>query len=89
MSSVKEAAIRLIQSLPEDCTLEDVQYHLYVREKVERGIQAIDEGKVLSQEEVDRRMEEWLESFGQKQRSKTSTRSRPSSRATRKTTPRK
>ncbi len=46
---VKEQAIELIRSLPDDCTLEDIQYHLYVRAKVERGIRAIDEGRVVSQ----------------------------------------
>jgi hypothetical protein len=65
MSPVKEAAIKLIQSLPENCTFEDIQYHLYVREKVEVGIQAIEAGKILSEEEADRRITEWLESFGQ------------------------
>jgi predicted transcriptional regulator len=65
MSPVKEAAIKLIQSLPENCTFEDIQYHLYVREKVEAGIQAIEAGKILSEEEADRRITEWLESFGQ------------------------
>jgi hypothetical protein len=87
MSPVKEAVIRLIQSLPEDCTIDDIQYHLYVCEKVEHGRRAIDEGKVLSQEEVDRRMEAWLESFGQNPPSRTSARSPRSSRAARKPTP--
>lgn len=54
MSPVKEAAIRLIESLPDNCTIEDIHYHLYVREKVERGRQAIDEGQVVSQEEAER-----------------------------------
>lgn len=49
MNIVKEQAVEL---LPDDCTLEDIQYHLYVREKVERGIQAINEGRVVSQEPV-------------------------------------
>src|SRR5271166_6222196 len=35
MSAFKEEAIRLIQALPEDCSIEDIQYHLYVRQKVE------------------------------------------------------
>lgn len=64
MSPVKEAAIKLIQSLPETCTFEDIQYHLYVREKVERGIQAVDAEEVVSEEEADRRITEWLDSFG-------------------------
>jgi predicted transcriptional regulator len=65
MSPVKEAAIKLIESLPENCTFEDIQYHLYVREKIEAGIKAIEAGEVVSEEEADRRITEWLESFGQ------------------------
>ncbi len=60
MSAIKEQAIRIIESLPEDCTLEDIQYHLYVREKVERGIKAIDEGQTVSQEEAEKKVREWL-----------------------------
>jgi len=52
MSSLKEAVIRLVESLPDDCTIEDIHYHLYVREKVLRGSRAIDEGHVRSHEQV-------------------------------------
>lgn len=65
MSQVKEAAIRLIESLPEDCTMEAIHYHLYVREKVNRGIQAVDEGRIIPQEEAERRIAQWAESTGQ------------------------
>lgn len=68
MSVVKEQVIDLIKSLPDDCTIEDIQYHLYVREKVERGIRAIDEGRVVSQEEAEKKVKEWLKSSGQNQR---------------------
>ena len=64
MSRIKEAVIKLVESLPDDCTIEDIQYHLYVREKVQRGSQAIDEGRVRSHEEVGRRLDEWAASFG-------------------------
>jgi hypothetical protein len=37
MSALKQAVIKLVESLPDDCTVEDIQYHLYVREKVLRG----------------------------------------------------
>jgi predicted transcriptional regulator len=65
--AIKEKAIELIKSLPDDCTLEDIQYHLYVREKVERGIKAIDEGRVVSQEEAEEKVKKWLKSSGQSQ----------------------
>ena len=64
MSLVKDAAIKLIQSLPDDCTLEEIQYHLYVRQKVERGIAAIDAGQIVPQEQAERRVSEWLKSSG-------------------------
>ena len=65
MSAIKDQAIDLIRSLPEDCTLEDIQHHLYVCEKVRRGIQAIDDGRVISQDEAERRVRQWLRSSGQ------------------------
>jgi predicted transcriptional regulator len=52
MSSVKDEAIKLIQALPEDCTMDDIQYHLYVRDKIDRGIAAADAGRVVPHEEV-------------------------------------
>ncbi|HLE25096.1 MAG TPA: hypothetical protein VI935_05540 [Thermodesulfobacteriota bacterium] len=68
MSIAKKQAIKLIKSLTDDCTIEDIQYHLYVLEKVERGIRAIDEGRVVPQEEVEKRVRKWLKSSGQNQR---------------------
>lgn len=64
MSSVKDDAISLIHSLPEDCTIEDIQYHLYVRQKVQRGLEAITDGQTVSQEDAEKRVAEWATSFG-------------------------
>ena len=66
MSSVKEDAISLIHSLPDDCTIEDIQYHLYVRQKVHRGIAAIDQGRTVTQEEAEKRVAQWAASSGPK-----------------------
>ncbi len=65
MSVVKEEAIRMIQSLPDDCSLEDIHYHLYVKQKIERGQNAIDEGRVRSQEDAEKEVGEWVKSYGQ------------------------
>lgn len=59
MASTKEQLRELIERLPDDCTLEDVQYHLYVQQKVERGLEDVRHGRVLSQQEVERRMAKW------------------------------
>lgn len=67
MATIKEKALDWIRSLPDDCTLEDIRYHLYVREKVEQGLKAVDDGEGVDHEEVKRRMAEWLASHGQPQ----------------------
>jgi len=57
---VKERVRVMLQSLPDNCTFEDVQYGLYVIESIERGREAIDRGEVISHEEVKQRMAKWL-----------------------------
>lgn len=65
MNSIKEQIIDLIKDLPDDSTLEDIHYHIYVREKVERGLKAIKEGATVTQEEAERKVDDWLKSSGQ------------------------
>ena len=37
MSTAKDKVKALLDKLPDDCSLEDVQYHLSVAEKIRRG----------------------------------------------------
>jgi len=60
MSTTKDEVKRLLQKLPEDCTIEDVQYHLYVLEKVRRGEERAESEGSLSSEEVAERMAKWV-----------------------------
>lgn len=60
MSTAKHEVENLLKSLPDDCTLEDVQYHLYVLEKIRRGEARAETEGVLSQEEVEHRMSRWV-----------------------------
>ena len=34
--------------------------YIYVREKIEHGLKDIEEGRILDQEEIERRMSKWL-----------------------------
>ncbi len=61
MQTTKQEVSDLLNRLPDDCTLEDVQYHLYVLQKIERGLKDVDEGRVYTQEEVEKKMSKWLE----------------------------
>jgi hypothetical protein len=49
----------LLRQLPDDCTLEDIQYHLYVLEKIRRGLEVADTQGTLTQEEVEQRLRKW------------------------------
>ncbi|MGD0618805.1 MAG: hypothetical protein ABSB67_14200 [Bryobacteraceae bacterium] len=61
MATAKEEVRRLLDSLPDDASLEDVQYSIYVRERIERGRQEANEGKLIDQEGVENRMSRWLD----------------------------
>ena len=58
---IKDQIISFIKSLPEDVTLEDIMYHLYVREKIFRGLKDADEGKKVSNENAKEIIEKWFE----------------------------
>ena len=51
-SSVKAEARRLVDTLPDDATWDDVMYRLYVRQSIERGLADSDAGRTVSHEDV-------------------------------------
>ncbi len=55
MNSVKEAAAEVLREAPDSVTFDDLMYRLYVRSKIERSLQAVIEGRVVSQEEAEKR----------------------------------
>jgi hypothetical protein len=50
----------MIEGLPEDASLEDIQYHLYVLEKVKRGVDRAETEGAISHEEAKARLSKWL-----------------------------
>lgn len=61
MSTIKEDVLKSISELPDDSTLDDIEYNLYVRRKVEEGRAAIRRGEFMTQEAAEKRMNEWIE----------------------------
>ena len=61
MQSVKEQVKEMLDVLPEDTTYDDIHYHLFVREKIDKGIADIEQGKIVTEEEMDARFKKWLE----------------------------
>jgi len=60
MGRPKEEVRRLLDLLPDEASYEDIQYEIYVRQAVDRGIEAADRGELVEQEEIERRMARWL-----------------------------
>ncbi len=61
MGTAKDEVRKMLERIPDESSFEDIQYHIYVREKIEHGLEDIRESRVLSQEEVERRMSKWLD----------------------------
>ena len=54
----KAAAKAILDALPDDASWEDVQYHLYVRQQIEAGLEDEAAGRLIDTEEMRRRLAE-------------------------------
>ena len=61
MANTKEEIRKILDALPDDATWEDVQYSIYVRERVERGKAEAAEGKLTDQDQIENRMKRWVD----------------------------
>ncbi len=61
----KQTVRALLDRLPDDCSVEDVLYHLYVLQAVERGQADVAAGRTIPHEEVESAMRrKWLRGDG-------------------------
>ncbi|MBD2504177.1 hypothetical protein [Anabaena azotica] len=60
MSTTKDKVQSLLQQLPDDCSIEDIQYHLYVIDKVLRGLEIAKTAGTISQVEAEEKLSKWL-----------------------------
>lgn len=62
-ANVKAEMTKMLDALPDELTWEDLQYHIYVRQKIERAMQDLEAGRTFSQEEVEKhfkgQMKKW------------------------------
>ena len=49
MSPAKEEVRRILEFLPDDASLEDIQYRIYVCQKIERGLEDVEAGRTISE----------------------------------------
>ncbi len=60
MGTAKQEVEALLNKLPDNCSLEDIQYHLYVIEKVRHGIEVADTQGEITQDHVEQQLGKWL-----------------------------
>ena len=60
MKTAQKEVQKILEKIPNSSTFEDIQYHIYVREKIERGLKDVREGRVMSQKEVKKKLSKWL-----------------------------
>jgi hypothetical protein len=60
-TTAKQDVAQLLSQLPDDATLEDIQHHLYVLEKIRRGRENIEAGRGRTTEQAQERLRRWLQ----------------------------
>jgi hypothetical protein len=58
--TTKDAILEMIRKLPDNVTVEDVMAELYFRQKVDRGLRELDEGKGIPHDQARDRLQKWL-----------------------------
>jgi hypothetical protein len=60
MNTAKDETKAILDKLPDDCALEDVQYHLYVVGKIHKGIERAEKEGTISQDEAEKKLNKWI-----------------------------
>jgi len=60
MPTVMHDVINMVNHLPDDASIEDVQYHLYVLEKIRKGREDIRNGRHFTTEQAREHLSRWL-----------------------------
>ena len=55
----KEEARRLLETLTDEASYEDIHYHIYVQQKIDRRLEASEKGDFICDEEIERRIAQW------------------------------
>ena len=59
MESLKQEVMNAISKMPETADIDDIMYRLYVIDKVRKGREALQQGKVISVDELREELQSW------------------------------
>ncbi len=58
--TVKERVLEVRTKMPDDSTLDDIGYELYVIESVQKGLDELDRGEYLTHEQAREKLQKWV-----------------------------
>ena len=61
-SNPKTTALRIIESMSDDASLEDKMYELFFRQRIDLGLEELRQGLTVSQDDVKRSLAQWVQS---------------------------
>ena len=60
MSKIKEEVIKMINDLPDEVGYDEIMAEIYFKQKVDKSLTQVKEGKTISHQEAKKRMSKWI-----------------------------
>ncbi|MEI7695818.1 MAG: hypothetical protein WCI64_09270 [Chlorobium sp.] len=60
MLQAKQEVQQLLDQIPENVSFDDIRYHIYVCQKINRGLEDVESGNTISEEEMEQRMAHYV-----------------------------
>ncbi|ODS36500.1 hypothetical protein BEH94_11285 [Candidatus Altiarchaeales archaeon WOR_SM1_SCG] len=60
MQTIKHEVIKMVNNLPDEADYDEIMAEIYFRQKVDRSLKQIEEGRVISHEEAKQRISRWI-----------------------------
>ena len=60
MTNIKQQRLKMIETLPDEITIDDIMAELSFKMQIDAGLQELDDGKGLTHEEAKEKLSKWL-----------------------------
>lgn len=59
MQPLKKEAMDTLATLPDEADIDEIMYRLYVLDKIRKGREAVEQGRMINHEDLKREIEQW------------------------------
>ncbi len=57
---LKDEIKQIIDNLPDNCSIEDIQYTIYFKSKILKGLEDLKSGNIITDEEMEKKFNKWF-----------------------------